>query len=109
MSLRNSHHEEHLAEVLSTYVDRLGHGAAPPVEEFLKRYPELADELRPLLRTCADMIDAAADAHPLFDADASFARDHPKRWISSWTEAENHYHDPRSLEEKCGIKNGRDP
>jgi DNA-binding PadR family transcriptional regulator len=68
----DSRHTEELADLLSAYVDLLAQGTAPSVDAFLQGHPALADELRPLLRTCVNMTRTAADVHPLFDADAAF-------------------------------------
>lgn len=51
MSTPRHQREERLAELLSEYIDREAEGAAPPIEEFVARHPDLADALRPLLQT----------------------------------------------------------
>jgi uncharacterized protein YwgA len=52
----NRHHvEERLAELVSDYVDGLNAGTAPTIDRYLDQHAELADELRPLLRTAANV------------------------------------------------------
>lgn len=51
MSTPRHQKEERLAELLSEYIDREAEGAAPPINEFVARHSDLANELRPLLQT----------------------------------------------------------
>ena len=56
---RQEPNEERLADAVSNYVDRLNVGHAPDIEAYLNHYAEMADELRPLLRTAASVHSAA--------------------------------------------------
>ena len=64
--------EERLAELMSEYVDREADGTAPPVEEFLAAYPDVAAELRPLLHTSARLSRAARAIRPVGSGEAVF-------------------------------------
>jgi len=64
--------EERLAELISEYVDREANGTAPPVEEFLAAYPDVAAELRPLLHTSARLSRAARAIRPVGSGEAVF-------------------------------------
>jgi hypothetical protein len=69
----NSHlTEERLASAVSAFVDLLSAGTAPDVEQYLEQYSDLAEVLRPLLKTAVQFAGAAAECRPIGNDEASY-------------------------------------
>lgn len=64
--------DERLADVVSNYVDLLNAGKAPDPEQYIRKHPDLADALRPLLKTAVRFNRAAAAMQPVGNDAAAF-------------------------------------
>lgn len=64
--------EERLADAVSEFVDLLNGGSAPDSEEYLRKHPDLADALRPLLKTAVRFGRAAGAVQPVGNDSAAY-------------------------------------